>query len=733
MNRSRRSTWVLVALTVVVGAGLLAGCRLTDSSAVDAGGTHTCAVSTTGTVKCWGLNDAGQLGNASVAQAESPMAVAGVSDVVEVALGARHTCARLGDGTATCWGANESGQLGDGTTDDSSSPVVVSGLTDVVELAANANQTCARLGDGTARCWGDNASGQLGNGTTDDATAPVAVSNLTNVASITLGTGHGCAVLQNGAGRCWGLNADGQLGDRTFNNSLVPVNVPRPVPFAEIAAGESHTCASHTDGTVTCWGANGQGQGGRSNLNDTNRATAVTGLTGVTQIVVGDRHTCALLSDATANCWGDDNESQLGDGTGSSGVSSDWVPDPVLGLVGATQLTAGATHTCALLSNADTDCWGANAAGQLGNGSIGDASWPVGVGQSVDLLAVEEVSGGSTHSCALLATGEVRCWGGINGFPRLGNGTEGASAFPVTVPLSGPAVDIDSATEHTCATLADGTVQCWGGSGTGWALGHGSTQEALTPVTAVGVTGAVSVATTSNSTCALIGDGTVWCWGTAGVGTGRWPAAIPGIDGLIHLVVGSNHQCGIEADASITCWGSNLQGQLGDGTNVAGIKTVSGINDAVALAAGNSYACAVRSDGTTWCWGANDDGQLGDGTTDESWAPVQVVGVSNAIGALSANEQSFTPHTCVGLADGTARCWGDNDDGQLGDGTTTPALTPVVVGSIGDVVDLGMGSDHTCAVRSSGRAACWGDSHWLQLGNGGFPSTLPTTVKSPPA
>lgn len=343
-------------------------------TALATGDDYSCALLTDGTARCWGGNGNGRLGDGTSVNRSLPVPVQGLANAVSLVAGRAHTCALLADSAVVCWGSNASGQLGDGTTNDRLTPVAVSGLTDAVALAAGASHTCAVIADGTARCWGSNGNGQLGDTTTNDSPTPVAVSGLAGVASMVAGGNHGCAVLGDGTARCWGTNAMGQLGDGTGVDNAAPVAVTGISGIVSLAASENDSCALLSDGQIYCWGDNSYGQ-----LGDGTPATlrlapvAVTGLAGAAGIAVGLYHACAVLGDGSAQCWGGNAYGQLGDGT----LLGHPTPAAVTGLVGARIIASRLHHTCGLSGDGSAYCWGRNLYGQLGDGTTTDSSTPV--------------------------------------------------------------------------------------------------------------------------------------------------------------------------------------------------------------------------------------------------------------------------------------------------------------------------------------------------------------------
>jgi alpha-tubulin suppressor-like RCC1 family protein len=579
-------------------------------------------------------------------------------------------------------------------------------------------------------CWGEGVDGQLGNGYAQQS-SPVQVTGIGSASpgakAITAGGFHTCAILSDTTVRCWGYNAYGELGDGSGVTTAQPLTV-------------QHT---NDDGTTGP-------------------------LRGVVQVRGGAYHTCAVTADGRGWCWGYNASGQLGNTTWGipsavqpyanqlvaapvgGAYQSSVIQEGIDGLVALSGL--GYLHTCGLRFDGTIWCWGANAAGQLGNGTA-DSAVPLQVQGGALGAARPSLAAGYQHTCVLMGDGSARCWG-ENSSGTLGDGTTSGRTTPVYVLGSARWSSLVSGSYHVCALTADGAVLCWGYNYSGQ-VGDGTTTDRTSPAlvdldvgASNGLLGtAVALGAGEGTTCALMNDGTVRCWGWGGEGnlgdgstaahhtttpTPVLTAASQSLGGASALVSGNAHMCALLSDGTVWCWGRNVDGELGIGnTDSKGYATrVSGLSGVVSLVAGEFHTCALDSVGTLRCWGSNRSGQLGDGTTTTRLVPTPV---SPALPAGTAGLSAGWSHTCALSAFGSVWCWGANDKGQLGD-PNNPGnhLSPTMVaGSIPRTsapVALAAGGWHTCTVGIDGTVWCWGDNLGGDLGNGGGQSASPVQV-----
>jgi hypothetical protein len=417
-----------------------------------------------------------------------------LANVIRIAPGGNHTCALLSSGGVVCWGTNHYGELGDGTTTDRVNPAPVTGLSSgVAEIAAGDNHSCAVLTSGAVKCWGYNRYGQLGNGTATGATAanptPVDVSGITTAVAITAGGSHTCALLTTGGVQCWGWNRRGQIGDgqdcsTSQCRQLVPTDVTGLASgVTAIDAGVYHNCAVLSGGTVKCWGQNDAGQLGTATGSPCQNELLmpvpcaqtpvdVPGISNGAGVTAGGKHTCALLTTSSAKCWGDNSSGQIGDG-GTCGATC--ASPASVQLANVTSISAGEAHTCAIAGSAAVAyCWGDNAFGQLGSGDR-----PTGHATPVDVCArsdcsssgvcvpevpcralrdVSRIALGLNHSCALLSSTRLTCWGS-NSNGQLGDGQACGASCGTSVDVVTPkATPTPTATQVATATPTPATA-----------------------------------------------------------------------------------------------------------------------------------------------------------------------------------------------------------------------------------------------------------------------------------
>ncbi|MEM7798665.1 MAG: dockerin type I domain-containing protein [Chloroflexota bacterium] len=371
------------------------------------------------------------------------------------------------------------------------------------------------------------------------------------------------------------------------------------------------------------------------------------------KVVAGHDHACALTTAGEVMCWGRNWEGQLGDGSTTNSL----VPVNVSGLnSGVVDVGVGERHSCALLDNGGVKCWGSNFVGVLGTGADLNSNSYTPVDVVGMTSGIKAISVNKRFNCALTEEGGVKCWG-HNDKGQLGNGFGGDSTYkstPVDVTdLSSGVSSIATGPYHTCAALESGGAKCWGHNRFGEA-GDGTHQRRYTPVNVREMD-----------------------------------------EVLVEIAAGESHTCALTVDGVVKCWGGNAQGQIGDGSTTERLLpiTISGLGSNVkAIAAGQTHTCALTNANGIKCWGSNRPyyvytrfpvvtGYLGDGTSQTRYEPVDVVGLTSGVAQISAGVNI----TCAALEDETAKCWGSNEEGQLGDGSLVESTLPVTVVASADM------------------------------------------------
>ena len=625
--------------------------------AIAPSGPFTCAVGASGEVWCAGANNVGQLGaNLPYKMAGnqdyktgSPVKVLKLSSAVEVASAYSHVCALTANHKVMCWGSGNSGQLGDGTAAQDhrrATPIAVIGLADVAALSLYGKTSCARRVDGSVWCWGSVSQPLLGQppGSGLESPVPTKLGPAKDLIAFSTAGGTACGVTKSGTVQCWGSRNYGLVPPHKSSGS-------QPEPQAMTGLGTSialsmiHNlaCALDEHGVLRCWGQNHYGQLGRGTfgaVHDKAGAPTIDG--GAKGLWMGRQSACIRDAADATRCWGRGIGLGFGDG-----VLADFAA-PTTTTLGAGTLgydslgPAASSHRCVVKADGSVWCWGGNQSGQLMNGlqsQTGDPPTLQHVKATLSDKAVQ-VAVGSNFSCARLADGKVRCYGG--------NGAGGKSG--AWVKADGPIKALAAGTSHACVIDWKGALRCFGqGDRVHGQAGHA---DVLVGHAIVRHDGATAVAAGGNHTCFVDDQGAVRCWGRGqsgeiGVGKLQCPSnqgncgycsnkdsnqyclqffkpmlVKDGPTKVTSLCAGSNHTCAVDGEGAVWCWGRGYEGQLGDGTRTTRdvpTKLYTYPRKAVSVHCGNSTTCALDTTGGVICWGYNQSGQVGDGS---AWSTV---------------------------------------------------------------------------------------------------------------
>jgi alpha-tubulin suppressor-like RCC1 family protein len=671
---------------------------------------HTCTVTADGALYCWGSNAAfGQVGDGTYEHRATPTRVGSDNDWVSVRSGGEHTCARKSTGAAFCWGRNDKSSLGSFTGGyGQNTPVALDAPSRWLSVAGGIQHGCGIKLDGSLWCWGSNFNGELGVGDDtirDNPTRAGTDNDWVEVAASWSGT---CARKRDDTLWCWG----DQRADRPFELR------EELTGWTRITAFGSRLCGIRAPGSLYCWTA------------DENEPTEVGSDGDWTAVSPGSEHVCGIRAGGELYCWGDDDEyGQMGTGNRYAvfepvrvGTDADW-----------TEIAAGGHHTCGKRRDGTTWCWGATTYGQVGNGVIGHSPEPTQVGTGTDWA---EVAAGSYTTCARNQGGELWCFGDDEQ-GTLGNGN-------VSLVLAQSPVQVEDDTDWVSiqgnATrmvgLKGNNLPAEGNEV--YAFGRMPLNGGGDPEPRQSVTrslGFTSVSAGYMHDCGIAADKTFWCWGNPSYGSLGTQTPLAGSPNQIGMdadwisgAAGGMFTCGVRESGQLFCLGGNYVGQLGIDNMMMDTyvpQEVAAGGAWVKVVAGHSHGCVLDAEGQATCWGTNDGGRTGTGSMDSPILPAPVVG-GHRFSSLSLRHFS-----CGIREDHALFCWGRLVFGSVRDELDVSMPEPTQIGSDTDWDSVSVGDQHVCGVKTNGTLWCFGANERGQLGLGTTYVSEPTLITTP--
>ncbi|HEX6307526.1 MAG TPA: hypothetical protein VFZ69_05020 [Longimicrobiales bacterium] len=631
---------------------------------IEAGDRTTCATTAQGELSCWGVGSAVPR---RIAEGRRFQDLFG------------ETCGLTIDYVALCWDA----------WNDFTEPRRFWEDWPFQVLRRNRDAYCGLLTSGRAYCWGNNYNGRLGTGDEVSHHIPAAVAGSHRFTALAMGGEHACAIDDAGALWCWGVL---HLAGSEIKVEKVPVLIPTDPPLVQVAAGSRHTCGLAADGRAYCWGAGERAQIGDGGGSARSQPTPVATDLRFTTIAAAYDYACALTAAGAAHCWG----SRPLTGAGSLVSVRDSVPQPVPPVVALESITVGMSHACGFGADGEAYCWGYRGTGQLGSGStvVGGPAPPA----AAAVIDAERVlvrgDAAFGFSCAVDVSGAAWCWG-ANAVGQLGDGTTEDRTVPVRIAGNMQFDDLSlggDAYGYACGLATDGTAWCWGSNLRGQ-LGTGDRVSRATPTAVAGGLRYESISAGYGATCAIAVGGRPHCWGNDD-SLQPAPAPVPDSVRFIAIATGTDHACALAADSLTWCWGRNTNGQLGRGSvsfpPEPGLP-IAGDYRFGMIAVGTYVACGLTADGTAYCWGVIGGTRYGftiaSAPTPMTWPPLASLHLDNVFAVCgirldgtsycdapeSHQNVRFTQiqragHTCGITDSGSLLCWGRRDRGQLGDG-----------------------------------------------------------------
>lgn len=647
---------------------------------------------------------------------------------VDVAVGEWSACALWPDGRVSCWGWNAGYSLGIDDRRIASRPVMVDGVEGAVEIAMKGTFVCVRTDANEVWCWGDNDSGQLGDRSVPSSAQPVRVPLPQGFVPRAIAAGYisACAIAVDDFVHCWGDNTENQLGYGFLDRAS-----DRPKADA-VAIGWGHGCLLR-DGAATCWSSNRTAEIGGDDV-----VTHPADDTPVTKVVASPSFTC-FLRGSEIECLG----------AAPTIEGGPWI-----------DVEAGTGFVCGVQAGGAVKCFGA-----LVPWLELDAPTP-----SQNLASGERLELGGGSGCFVASGRPPRCWGdegrGLLASPHLddvsprthpkplrsltlgdaygcavdtndrlecwGANTSGRLGTSAELAQSGPTLvddrrtlDVAADWRSACRLDDTGNVDCWGGAF--------SVRPGEVPTRVDGVVDAVAIDVGQWMACALQGTGAVWCWLD-----GVPPSRVQGLPPVRKISVGGATACGLDADQAVWCWGNNRRGQA-DGKAGVGENTIDvpvRIRELVRpidVALADEHGCALFEDGTVWCWGTNERGEQGKGSTSSAEAPSPILDVDDAV----AIDAGFG-WSCAALGSGEVTCWGEERSERFGRerfgravDMNQPAQRPTKIQGVNGAIEVVVGLDGACAVRADRSTQCFGYDVFGTLSRRTHDLAALTTIRSP--
>jgi len=595
--------------------------------------------------------------------------------------------------------------------------------------------------NGTVCAWGDNDYGQLGDGTIVSKTGTVTINELENIKAIAAGRYHSIALTLDGSILAWGSNEYGQLGDGTTIHSNTPILLKNIYFFQSITAGNYHSVALTDTGEVWTWGKNEIGQLGNGTNNDSDCPVRIPDFYNIISISASNSHTVALKKDGTVWAWGQNNAGQLG----NSNHDNSNIPVQTKNIQDVIQISTDNNHTIALKNDGSVWMWGGY-----------NSYLPV---QVDNLYDIQYITTGGGSSFATNKNNTVWTWGfGANYFCQQNEILPFSSSKPVQIDF------IENIKNVSAGYLSDSpfanTTLFLKNDGSVWSLNTfkgmtitPSQVKNLINITSIEMSDSIytaqdrehiwiwgqnlygsyghyiyapiplnnltNVKTFTAGTVHLFWiteNETLWGWGGGWEGADSlWglnnlrysePTLIYRFDTKIEDVVAYGDTAfAIDNNGDVWVWGSNQHGQFGNGTTESSSITpikISNISNVISLRSSFSHVIALKNDGTVWTWGDNDNGDLGDGSTESNYIPTQI----KTLDGIIRIDTGF--HSVALKNDGTVWTWGSNWYGQLGDGTTQSSYVPQKVENLSNVKDISAGRFITLALKEDGTVWTWG-------------------------